>query len=833
MVSGAGLAAKFTHAGTWKPAAASFSNGKYIGHIVPAFADLPVGPAGLHGIVASGWAFYDTTLPNGTPPVPVTIAVLEQQPDGTMRQATASLLNGAALTNGAQYGIIHDVNGDGRLDALLLPYNEAPYTATKGIILQGNAKGGLDRVDLADSVITHAVDVVTLNGTPSLLTTSWQVTPANPSFVLDGKGGVTLAAQPRIGLVNHAASTAADFDGDGDSEIVFTDVTFSPNAAGTVEARKHGLYLYETKGLDIAGEPIAMPAPYFNERPQYAGISSAFGINATHIPYIRARDFNHDGKPDLLGLASLWPAKYNTLQMLQNTGSLKFSDVTDQYNPDFTISSDLGDYNLQFIDVDGSGIDTIIMSGSAFNYATTGHANYILLNDGTGRLHVAFHKEFQQIAKDVDTFHRGMMTRGEAGFSNMYGIGIGLGVFADDNNFHQFRAYVTASGTINFVDLALAYGKVPSGSWDITYSFVNVPVGYDIRTDFITPVTIANRNGSDRIRTFAGADTIHRTGGAATATVDGGLGTDRAIYGGAFADYALAATATGWTLADQRPAAPDGTDHLRNVELLQFADRTIGVGTQGDDIVSGSTGATLVDGGAGTDTLALAQPRAQYRVGVFGTTVHLEGPDGPGVARNIEALSFAGTAPISLAALLAEPDTDHLYQNLVSGALRFGMPTRYAGPNPLDYILPADNGDDILQGTARRDFANLGAGNDAASMGDGNDVVDGGGGSNFLTGGAGQDTFFIDGRDLVPVWSCITDWQAGEALTLWGWRDGVSSAAWSDEDGLPGYKGATMFADIDGNGIVETAITWTGIARADLPESRAFEVGGIGVLYFS
>jgi len=127
---------------------------------------------------------------------------------------------------------------------------------------------------------------------------------------------------------------------------------------------------------------------------------------------------------------------------------------------------------------------------------------------------------------------------------------------------------------------------------------------------------------------------------------------------------------------------------------------------------------------------------------------------------------------------------------------------------------------------------NLAGGNDAAQMGAGDDIVDGGGGNNFLSGGAGRDTFFLDGRFHVPVWSCITDWEVGEALTLWGWTPGVSTAAWSESDGLPGYLGATMFADIDGNGLVVTAVTWTGRAIADLPKCIEIQVSGIGVLYF-
>jgi hypothetical protein len=252
-----------------------------------------------------------------------------------------------------------------------------------------------------------------------------------------------------------------------------------------------------------------------------------------------------------------------------------------------------------------------------------------------------------------------------------------------------------------------------------------------------------------------------------------------------------------------------------------------------DNVVMSAPADETFDLGAGNDTVVFSQARDQYLVGILDAVIRVDGPDGRDELRNVEHLKFGEFAAITVESLRGQPTTDELYQNLDAGTLNFGLPTHYVGPNPLDYILPATNGSDVLQGTSRNDFANLGAGNDAANMGAGDDVVDGGGGSNFLTGGVGRDTFFIDGRDGVPVWSCITDWQPGEALTLWGWQDGVSVATWSDSDGLPGYLGATMYADIDGNGLIETAITWTGMAKAGLPTGQAFDVGGIGVLYFN
>jgi Ca2+-binding RTX toxin-like protein len=253
----------------------------------------------------------------------------------------------------------------------------------------------------------------------------------------------------------------------------------------------------------------------------------------------------------------------------------------------------------------------------------------------------------------------------------------------------------------------------------------------------------------------------------------------------------------------------------------------------GDNVVVSMPGDETFDLGPGNDMVVFSQTQDKYQIGVLGDVVRVEGPDGLDELRNVELLKFGEFAAITVESLRGQPTTEELYQNLEDGTLKFGLPMRYIGPNALDYILPATDGSDVLQGTSRNDFANLGAGNDAASMGDGDDVVDGGGGNNFLTGGPGRDTFFIDGRDLVPVWSCITDWEPGEALTVWGWREGVSVATWSNSDGLPGYLGATMYADMDGNGLVETAITWTGVALADLPKPVAFEVSGIGVLYFN
>lgn len=152
------------------------------------------------------------------------------------------------------------------------------------------------------------------------------------------------------------------------------------------------------------------------------------------------------------------------------------------------------------------------------------------------------------------------------------------------------------------------------------------------------------------------------------------------------------------------------------------------------------------------------------------------------------------------------------------------MPETYSGP--VDYLrfqyLGAAGGDIIL-GTAANDFLNALGGDDAVDAGAGDDVIDGGTGSNFVSGGAGRDVFFLDGRGGSTTWSTITDWQANEELSLFGWRPGTSLILWQDSAGAEGYKGVTAHADLNADGIFDVSVTWSGRTGADLPPSYQFD----------
>ena len=163
------------------------------------------------------------------------------------------------------------------------------------------------------------------------------------------------------------------------------------------------------------------------------------------------------------------------------------------------------------------------------------------------------------------------------------------------------------------------------------------------------------------------------------------------------------------------------------------------------------------------------------------------------------------------------------------------MPECYTGPAtaaggaPIHFQLIGDSSNEVIMGTQYNDFINSTAGSDAVNAGAGNDVIDGGTGSNFLTGGPGTDIFFSDGRGGVTTWSTITDWQAGEQLSVWGWHPGTSRIVAWVQAGAAGYEGLTMHADLNGDGTIDTSVTFTGItSQSQLPTPQEFD----GVLWF-
>jgi hypothetical protein len=108
------------------------------------------------------------------------------------------------------------------------------------------------------------------------------------------------------------------------------------------------------------------------------------------------------------------------------------------------------------------------------------------------------------------------------------------------------------------------------------WAFINVPLGINLTTDFRRDLSIATRNGSKRIRTFAGNDTIARALADPDCSIDGGLGSNTVVYPGPRSAWIVTKFTSKVTV---RPAAgPGGTDTLTRIQSARFDDQTVDLG---------------------------------------------------------------------------------------------------------------------------------------------------------------------------------------------------------------------------------------------------------------
>jgi glucose/arabinose dehydrogenase len=92
-------------------------------------------------------------------------------------------------------------------------------------------------------------------------------------------------------------------------------------------------------------------------------------------------------------------------------------------------------------------------------------------------------------------------------------------------------------------------------------------------------------NGGDDIL-FAGSGNDLLNGGAGNDNLNGNAGNDTALYSGNLSDYQITRHAgsagTVYIVKDMRFGSPDGTDTLVGVEILKFADTSVGAATKAD-----------------------------------------------------------------------------------------------------------------------------------------------------------------------------------------------------------------------------------------------------------
>ncbi|MRD55323.1 hypothetical protein GH816_02040 [Betaproteobacteria bacterium LSUCC0115] len=574
--------------GVWNPIAASAEVGN--GQLANTFSHVFTDPTtGKYGLVLTGWSYtgFDTTLQEV---VPVAISILTPDENGLLRISTDSLLQDP-LTNGGGSVVVADFNGDGDDDIFLAAHNESPMLPASSTAFLSDGIGGFNKISIDDSVMAHSAVLDTISGSPVIVSATFsgnnpiyryvggdfQIAPTTsnaqnqeyPSFVF---------GSPSKSFVGEAA-TVGDFGGRNSLQYVSNYQTFGSNWEKTYE----GISVLKFSGgnnIDVL-HPVQIIDPYLSTLPQYDSYPSMNGtVGITQVFRLWSLDLNKDGFQDILAGQSMWSEGSHeypaALQVLINKGDGTFRESTESLNPDMTLDSPSFDYNPLFLDIDGSGIETIFSSG-VFEQR---QSNWVLLNDGTGRLHIGLHDEFDLWKMLVFSSLKNPIPTGNFSGSYQYG-----GDTAQVPM--KFLAVPCEDGSVNFVTQFQATDSTinpPAGQ--IGYVMTDFNVGWNPATDFKKHVIVSDRNESTVMRTWAGNDTFYDANANSGSThIDGGLGLNKSIYSGLRSNYNLdldffdgSKSVVSITGNDQMEI----NDLLANIQRLEFVDRKIAIDMGGN-----------------------------------------------------------------------------------------------------------------------------------------------------------------------------------------------------------------------------------------------------------
>lgn len=559
----ADLSGKLSMAGTW---VAGVTSGGVVG---PYWNVVRTGAGSREGVALNGWGF------NGWPPSitsdvsPINAALFEQGENGLLSDASARLL-GNRVTNGAGSVIVADFNGDGRDDLVMLAHNESPFLWKPSVAWISRGDGGFDRIQLPDNVMAHDARLVRwLDGKPRILARSFGGSGNNGQGagfnVLYVWAGNNFVVDLSLGDLGGMSVAGFGTQSEGKDWLIVGDTSGGgPGQPSWSSSNPMLNYAYQYSKGSLVTPAVALPKPYFNDKSEYSAFKSEWDPNSkTHTSRIWVSDLNQDGLPDLLAGQEIWSGSgglaKSVFQLMLNRGNGNFTDNTDSLAPEFSKDSII-DYSVRLTDVDGSGIDTMFLSSNAaFSDATdaTKQGQYILVNDGTGRLYAAMHDEFRAMRTQVVQFANRQLAAGSGGSTAIT---------------PQFIAFRTLNGKLNFVAVIPYYTPTRSTT-GYPYALVNVPLQINLTTDFRRDLTVATRNGSRRIRTFAGNDTIYRSINDPDCLIDGGLGNNKLVYPGKRADWNIFREEG---LLRVRPASGSGgTDTLLRIQAAQFDDTVI------------------------------------------------------------------------------------------------------------------------------------------------------------------------------------------------------------------------------------------------------------------
>ena len=263
------------------------------------------------------------------------------------------------------------------------------------------------------------------------------------------------------------------------------------------------------------------------------------------------------------------------------------------------------------------------------------------------------------------------------------------------------------------------------------------------------------------------------------------------------------------------------TIHLSNPALGTLSAPGLLQNVAGDDVLTGTVDTVQ------TAARALLFTPSSSLTGV--ETIGLTLDDGAGgVATGQAALTIAAAAhpstltsfPISTQTVLTSTATGsstysevQLYQGAIGN---LNTQFLYDGDTPLAIVAQQDGM--LISSQAQATAVQLQGGLNVLSIEQG---------SSFLVSGTGADTFLLHADQAQITWNTISNFHTGDSVILYGFDRSTSARWWDANAGATNYTGATLRLDLDGNGSIDSSLTFAGKTTSDTAQYQ-FQTGAVG-----